>query len=396
MAAPLRILFVSHSFPPPDHPLANIGGMQRVATELDAALAHHPDVAYHHLVLRTSWRWTHVRVIPFLCQLLLQIPRHVARHDTNVVLFSSMVTASLAILLRRQLHTRGIRLVAIAHGRDVTLPVMPYQRLLPHVFEHLDAVLAVSRATGAACQARGLPSERLYVIPNGIDPSRFARPIDRQIARHELCQTLGLSLPDQALLLCSVGRQVPRKGFAWFVDTVMPRLPTHIHYWLAGDGPDAAAIEKAIARHHLQQRVHRLGRVPDDMLHRLYRAADLFIMPNRPVPGDMEGFGVVMLEAALCGTPVLAARLEGIQDVVTEDKNGHLIESGNATGFVRWILHYDQDRSALQQLSEQAATYVRTHFSWDVIADRYVQTLRAICSTVPSAPATFPDPRTTG
>ncbi len=396
MATPLRILFVSHSFPPPNRPLANIGGMQRVATELDAALARHPDVTYHHLVLRTSWRWTHVRVVPFLLRLLLQIPRQVTRHGIEVVLFSSMVTAPLALWLRRRLNAQGVRLVAVAHGRDVTLPVSPYQRLLPHVLDHLDAVLAVSRATGEACQARGLAPERLYVIPNGIDPTRFARPLDRQVARHELCQTLGLSLPDQALLLCSVGRQVPRKGFTWFVDAVMPRLPEHIHYWLAGDGPDASAIEKAIARHHLQQRVYRLGRVPDDLLHRLYRAADLFIMPNRPVPGDMEGFGVVMLEAALCGAPVLAARLEGIQDVVTEGKNGHLIESGDATGFVRWILHYDRNRSALQRLSEQAATYVRTHFGWDVVADRYVQTLRAICSTVQSAPATFPGPRTTG
>ncbi len=160
----------------------------------------------------------------------------------------------------------------------------------------------------------------------------------------------------------------------------MPRLPAHVHYWLAGDGPDASAIEAAIERHRLQERVRRLGRVPDDVLHQLYRAADLFIMPNRPVPGDMEGFGVVMLEAALCGAPVLAARLEGIQDVVAEGENGHLIESGDADGFVRWILHYDRDRTALRTLSERAAAYVRAHFSWEVVADRYVQTLRVICS----------------
>ncbi len=384
MASPLRLLFVSHSFPPPGRPLANIGGMQRVATELDAALARHPDVAYHHLVLRTSWRWTHVRVVPFLLRLAVQIPRMVARHRIDVVLFSSMVTAPLALLLRRKLN--GTRLVAIAHGRDVTLPVAPYQRFLPHVFAHFDAVLAVSRATGEACQARGLLPERLHVVPNGIDPARFARPLDRRAARHELSRTLGLPLPDNALLLCSVGRQVPRKGFAWFVEAVMPRLPAHIHYWLAGDGPDASAIEAAIERHRLQERVRRLGRVSDDVLHRLYRAADLFIMPNRPVPGDMEGFGVVMLEAALCGAPVLAARLEGIQDVVAEGANGHLIESGDADGFVRWILHYDRNRAALQALSERAAAYVRAHFNWDVVADRYVQTLRTICSATSSAP----------
>lgn len=374
--------------------------MQRVATELDAALTHHPDIIHHHLVLRTSWRWTHVRVVPFLLRLLQQIPRQVARYGIDVVLFSSMVTAPLALWLRRRLMARGVRLVAIAHGRDVTLPVSPYQRLLPHVFAHLDAVLAVSRATGEACLARGLPAERLHVIPNGVDPTRFAQPLGRLQARHELRQKLHLSLPDQALLLCSVGRQVPRKGFAWFVDTIMPRLPAHIHYWLAGDGPDAAAIKAAITRHRLQERVRCLGRVPDEVLHRLYEAADLFLMPNRPVPGDMEGFGVVMLEAALCGTPVLAARLEGIQDVIAEGANGHLIESGDAEGFVHWILYYDHHRAALQAFSERAAAYVRTHFAWDVVVDRYLQTLQAICSTTRSslalqAPSAFPDPPTT-
>ncbi len=383
MASPLRLLFVSHSFPPPGRPLANIGGMQRVATDLDAALARHPDVDYHHLVLRTSWRWTHVRVVPFLFRLAFQIPHVVQRHRIEVVLFSSMVTAPLALLLRRKLKAR---LLAIAHGRDVTLPVAPYQRLLPRVFAHLDAVLAVSRATGEACLQRGLSPERLHVIPNGIDPARFARPLDRRAARHKLSQTLSLPLPDDALLLCSVGRQVPRKGFAWFVEAVMPRLPAHIHYWLAGDGPDASAIEAAIERHRLQERVRRLGRVPDDVLYQLYRAADLFIMPNRPVPGDMEGFGVVMLEAALCSAPVLAVRLEGIQDVVAEGENGHLIESGDADGFVRWILHYDRDRTALQLLSERTTAYVQAHFNWDVVADRYVQALRAICSATSSAP----------
>lgn len=358
-----------------------------MATELDAALARHPEVAYHHLVLRTSWRWTHVRVVPFLFRLLSQIPQWVTRHEIDVVLFSSMVTASLAPLLYRKLAARNTRLVAIAHGRDVTLPVAPYQRLLPYVFAHLDGVLAVSRATADACQARGLPPERVHVIPNGINPARFTPLLDRQAARHALRQRFQLPFPEQGLLLCSVGRQVPRKGFAWFVDTVMPRLPAHVHYWLAGDGPEAAAIERAIARHRLEKRVRRLGRVPDNVLHQLYRAADLFIMPNRPVPGDMEGFGVVMLEAALCGAPVLAARLEGIQDVVAEGENGHLIESGDADGFVHWILRYDRDRTALQALSKRAATYVRTYFSWDVVANRYVQTLRTICLAKQPEPA---------
>jgi phosphatidylinositol alpha-1,6-mannosyltransferase len=384
MASSLRLLFVSHSFPPPDNPLANIGGMQRVATELDAVLKAHPDMVYHHLVLRTSWRWTHVRVVPFLAQLLAQIPRCVAQHRIDVVLFSSMVTASVAPVLRRHPQMHTVRLAAIAHGRDVTLPVTAYQRLvLPRVLQRLDAVLPVSRATAQACLDRGMPPERVHIVPNGINPGRFTQLPDRQQARAALCQALGLSLPEGSLLLCSVGRQIRRKGFAWFVDSVLPRLPECVHYWLAGDGPDAAAIDTAIARQGLQQRVRRLGRVSETLLQLLYRASDLFIMPNIPVAGDLEGFGVVLLEANLCGTPALAARLDGIQDVITEGQNGHLIASGDAEGFAGWILHYLQNATALQDLSERASTYVLQHFTWEKIGQRYVQTLQAICQQPP-------------
>lgn len=383
MASPLRLLFVSHSFPPASNPLANIGGMQRVATELDAVLKTHPDVAYHHLVLRTSWRWTHVRVVPFFVRLLAQLPRYVAQHHIDVVLFSSMVTASVALLLRRHPKMHATRLVAIAHGRDVTLPVAAYQQLVPRVLQRLDAVLPVSRATAQACLERGMPPSRVHIVPNGIDPGRFTHLPDRQQARAALEEALGLELPEGALLLCSVGRQVRRKGFAWFVDAVLPRLPEQVHYWLAGDGPDAAAIQAAIARHGLQNRVRRLGRVPDPILQLLYRAADLFIMPNIPVAGDLEGFGVVLLEANLCGTPTLAAQLDGIQDVITEGQNGHLIESRDAEGFIRWILYYMQNPVALQELSERAAAYVRQHFTWEIIGQRYMQTLKAICQQPP-------------
>ncbi len=386
----MRLLFVSHSFPPPDRPLSNVGGMQRVATELHAALSVHPRVELSTLVLRSSWRWTHIRVLPFLAQALRALSLCARQRSVDTVLFSSMVTASLAVPLEAQLAKAGIRTAAIVHGRDVTLDVSPYQRLLiPRVFSSLDLVLPVSRATGIACIDRGLPPSKLQVVPNGIDLNRFQPPGDRRQARRDMLAALGQpdgALPENALVLCSVGRQVKRKGFAWFVAHVLPDLPENVHYWLAGDGPEGEQISALADRHGLGQRVRLLGRISDTDLERLYRGADLFVMPNIPVPGDMEGFGVVLLEAGLGGLPAIASRLEGITDVIAENENGHLVESGDARCFVESILRYERDRPALRQASERAARYVRESFAWTAVAERYVHVLQQRSSSAfPSA-----------
>jgi phosphatidylinositol alpha-1,6-mannosyltransferase len=372
----MRILFVSHSFPPADAPLDNLGGMQRVATELYAALRRVPGVHVEGELLHTSWKATHVRVPFFLARVLRRLKRLGRSGGADVVLFSSMVTAATTVRAGAALRAAGIRSAAIAHGRDLTLPTRTYQKLLPYVFRALDGLLPVSRATGDEALGRGLPHDKLRVLPNGIDVTRFAPPADAQQARADLLRSLGLDLPPGALLLASVGRHVERKGFVWFAEQVMPRTPDGVHWLLGGEGPETERIRAVVAERGLEDRVHLLGRVSEGVLTQLYQGADLFVMPNRPVPGDMEGFGVVMLEAGLAGTPSLGAGIEGIRDVITEGVNGHLVPSGDAQAFGELIGRYHADRTALQAISVQAATHVRDTFSWDAVARRYVDALR--------------------
>lgn len=374
----MRLLYVSHSFPLPGDPLSNVGGMQRVATGLHDALAARPDVELHRLVLETAWEDTGWRMPPFMAGLLRGIPRTVERERIDVVLFSSMVTATLALPLRRRVAAAGARLAAIPVGRDVTLPVAPYQWLVPRVMRSLDLVFPISRATARECLARGAAPERTHVVPCGVDTAAFAPPTDRAAARAELLRALGAErLPPDALLLASVGRHQERKGFQWFVAEVMPRLPENVVYLLAGEGPMTPAIREAVESRGLGGRVLLPGQVPEDTLLKLYRGADLFVMPNVPVPGDIEGFGVVMLEAGLCGLPVLAADLEGIRDVVSEGRSGHLLPSRDAAAFADAVLRYHADRAALSRASASAARHVADAFSWRAVAEQYLGILRS-------------------
>jgi len=374
----VRLLFVTHSFSPPDRPLSNVGGMQRVAMELHAALERRDDtdLFYDIIKLEASWKWIHWLVGPFLIRTWWRLRRQINRGEVDVILFSSMVTAMLAVPLRPHMARQGVRAAAIVHGQDVTKPVAAYQRFVPRIFAALDMVMPVSGPTGEACAARGLPEKRIGVVHNGVQLDRFS--VFEWPAGSRAPHPFRSELPEDALLLCSVGRQVKRKGFAWFIDQVMPRLPDHVHYWLGGDGPEGEAIQAAIDAHDLGGRVRLLGRLGDAELTDIYQSADLFVMPNIPVPGDMEGFGIVMLEAAINGLPTVAARLEGIREVITDDQNGFFVESGDVEGYLSRIIGLDQDRNHLGALSSRARAHVAATFGWDAVASNYLRFLRQL------------------
>jgi phosphatidylinositol alpha-1,6-mannosyltransferase len=332
------------------------------------------DLELHAVTLQGGWRWIHLRTVPFLLRAYLRLRKLIRYGDLDAVLFSSMVTATLVLPLAPLFRRYGTRSLAIVHGLDVTTPFGPYQRLVRRVFESIDLVLPVSRATGEACMKRGLPESRMRVIHNGVDCSRFPDAPLTGPDRKGLFEAF--EVPESAqkdrLILCSVGRQVRRKGYAWFIAHVLPRLPAHIEYWLAGDGPENGSIREAVHANGLDDRVRLLGKVSEESLQALYRGADLFVMPNIFVPGDMEGFGIVMLEAGMNAMPSVAARLEGIAEVIEEGENGVFVPPEDADAYVRALLEIDSDRDGLLALRRRARVYTESTFGWARTADRYL------------------------
>ncbi len=108
-------------------------------------------------------------------------------------------------------------------------------------------------------------------------------------------------------------------------------------YLVAGDGPDRAAIQAAADASGVADRCVLVGAVDDDDREAIFSGADVFVVPNISVPGDMEGFGLVAAEASLRGTPVIVARLEGLTDAVIEGVTGATCDSGDAQGFAAAI-----------------------------------------------------------
>ena len=229
---------------------------------------------------------------------------------------------------------RRPQVAVVVHGLDLVYPNRLYRGVVQRSLRRADRVLAISTATRAEAVRLGVDEERLVtVLPAAEAPAPPDTP--RAERRAAMCARLGIDPAHDVVL--TVGRLIPRKGARWFVEHVVPVLPERTHYVVAGSGPDLEPVLHAVAEARLSHRVHVLGSVDEDLREVLLGAADVFVMPNVPVAGDMEGFGLVAVEAALRATPVIAARLEGIEDAVIDGTTGQLCPPGDAAAFAAAI-----------------------------------------------------------
>src|SRR5205085_1664100 len=207
----------------------------------------------------------------------------------------------------------------------------------------------------------GVPSSLCEVIPNGVNMPEFADQFTSGGMRN-LQMHAGRMIRGRKVLL-TVGRLIERKGVVHFLTEIMPRLLAQrqdISYLIVGEGPQRDLIETRIASLHLGNHVALLGRVDDDTLRSAYNIADLFIMPNIPVQNDIEGFGLVALEAAAAGRYVVASRLDGIPEAIVPGQNGVLLDPLDTDAFASTILDLLADDRKRTAFGLRAREYVRS------------------------------------
>ena len=350
MTSIYRILCLSRAYPPV------VGGIERQNFELFTSLAA---VAKVKIIANRHGKKNLPFFLPLvLVRALINLPRYDAILLGDGML--SIVGWFIKLLSNK-------KVVCIVHGLDVTFPSRIYQRLwIDRFMPRIDLIIAVSEGTRRECISRGLSAEKIEVVPNGINLRNYICGADKG----DLVALPGKVIDNKRVIL-TVGRLVKRKGVAWFVASVMPKLPEEVIYLVVGEGADRSAIEHAIRENQLNDRVFLLGYADEEQKKKLYAIADLYIQPNIQVAGDIEGFGLVILEAGASCTWVIAARLEGLQDAVIDGKNGVLVEAENEDEFVRQINKYLMDDALRNNLGNNARIFVGERFEWHRIAKRY-------------------------
>ena len=142
--------------------------------------------------------------------------------------------------------------------------------------------------------------------------------------------------------------------------------------------PDKENISQAIAENKLEDRVSLLGYVTDQDKNILLNATDLFVQPNIKVAGDMEGFGISVIEAGACRLPVLASDMEGLKDAIKDEKNGFLVQPENADAFAGKITELFAAGSPREIYGENVRNFVIENYSWKNIAQIYLSEIQKI------------------
>ena len=254
--------------------------------------------------------------------------------------------------------------VIYAHGEELTTwgRGRKYQ-VMCFVLRHADRIIANSEHTRDTLLTMNVSPERIGIIYPGVDVTVFRPGLDITGLR----ESYGIRRDEK--LVFSVGRLSRRKGFDQMVCAIAALRSENpsLRYIIAGIGEDAAYLDDLIREHKLEHVAHRIGAVSEADLPRWLNACDLFAMPNRDINGDSEGFGMVFIEAAACGKPVLAGDAGGTGSAVLHEVTGLRVNGENLTSVVEGLRHLIDDQAWALRLGQTGLERVRERFTWEQV-----------------------------
>ena len=259
----------------------------------------------------------------------------------------------------------ALPLVSTFHGVELTWTArkMPFLRpFLRHLIRKSDAVTANSSHTERLI--REAEPKHVVRVPFGAALEPGASPAHGSPA--------GAS---SAFRLLFVGRLVERKGLTHLLDALASlRSRRALRLDVVGDGPLREVLESRVAALGLMDVVRFRGFVPDGELSAAFAEADAFVLPAvEDAKGDVEGLGVVLIEALMHGVPVIASESGGIVDIVRHERTGLLVKPGDAGALADAIDRLASDGGLRDRLARDGREHARTTFSWDAIIDRLVE-----------------------
>jgi phosphatidylinositol alpha-1,6-mannosyltransferase len=303
-------------------------------------------------------------------RVIREVQKVIAAESPNSVVFGA--AAPLALMGK---FLKVPRKIALTHGHEVWWAKVPPFNLLMHIIgnsvDHLTYLGTFTKKEISKSLSKRAKDAMIHIAP-GIDTKKF-KPVDAKGLRADL----GLTNKE---VIISVGRLVPRKGQDQLVRAMPEILKSHpnAHLLFVGTGSYKKDLDNLIVERSLQQHVSFTGRVQYEDLAKYICVGDIFAMPSRSrMAGlEVEGLGIVYLEASACGLPVLGGDSGGAPDAVLPGVTG-LVVNGRDTKAVAdgAIKLLDADRKAMGEAGRKWA--VET-WDWEIWATKFVQLVRGV------------------
>jgi phosphatidylinositol alpha-1,6-mannosyltransferase len=293
------------------------------------------------------------------------------RHGCDTAFFGAAAPLG---LIAPALRAAGVRrLVGATHGHETGWAALPGSRhLLQRIAGGLDVVTCISDYTRSLLAPALAQRTTLAQLSPGVDDDRFTPDVDGGPVRRRH------GLGSAPVVVC-VSRLVPRKGqdvlvAAW--PQVLARHPA-ARLLIVGGGPAERSLRRAIAARGLQDSVVLTGPVPHEELPAHYAAGNVFAMPcrTRRAGLDVEGLGMVFLEAAACGLPVVAGTSGGAPETVQEGVTGHVVEPRSADAVAGVLIRLLDDPARARTMGAAGRAWVEQRWSWTTIASTFAEIL---------------------
>ena len=259
----------------------------------------------------------------------------------------------------------GIRYSLFTYGLEVT----KYQRmpiikgLLRTVLNQSNLIFAISHYAKSCLEELGINEEKIRVVYGGVDPKVFRPGLDSSQLRRRY------SLTNKKVIL-TVGRLVKRKGHDHVIEALPMLLKEYpeLVYLIVGDGPERPRLKSLAERLKVSSNIMFATHVEDKVLPYHYNLCQLMVMVNRKIGRDVEGFGLVFLEANACGKPVIGGRNGGVVDAVIDGQTGLLVDDSNKESITRAILTLLKNEDYARKLGENGRQRVLKELNWQEIS----------------------------
>ncbi len=365
-----RLMLITRNFPP------LIGGMERLVQHLYLQLLDNysvdligPKGCSGFVSGRGQVFEINTRPLSsFLIRSMFRAVHLALRHKPKAILSGSGLTAPAAVLAGK---AAGIPVITYLHGLDLVVDNRIYQSMFIPMIRRVDRVIVNSHNTARLAESVGIASERIDVIHPGVDPV-YEMP-EKNIFRDRF------GLRNRKVLL-SVGRMIPRKGLVEFIrhslpgivaqhpDTVLAIIGDEAVDALKKNRPIIDEVSEIAKQNGLEKHIVLAGRVDDEILYAAYNESDLCIFPLIDTPGDVEGFGMVAVEAAAHGLPTAAFAVGGVVDAINSGKTGFLVEPGDYNALTSTCIQFLAGK--FPDVTAQACRKFATGFHWDLFGEK--------------------------
>jgi phosphatidylinositol alpha-1,6-mannosyltransferase len=297
----------------------------------------------------------------------------VKEREIHSVFFGA--AAPLGLLARSTRRAGAKKIVALTHGHEVWwAKIWPFSWAIKRIGRDVDVLTYLGDYTrDAISQALSKSSQKKLVrLAPGIDTDHFSPSKKSPRIRKEL------GLEDKKIIV-SVGRLVHRKGQDFLIDAlpIISLEVPNVHLLLVGEGPYRAELQKRADSLGMQDRITFIGRVQYAELPEYICAGDIFAMPSRSrLAGlEVEGLGIVYLEASSCGLPVIGGVSGGAPDAVLEGETGFSVDGKSASAIAASAVHLLKDPDFAANLGSQGRQWIVDQWRWEIWADLFKKLL---------------------